>query len=103
MCFNLKCGWKCNHFVVIYENNRVVFADNSTQEIEDTFENNKYIISSSGYDSSCISSITVNGDEYSLNQTGINIVVYNNNQENIVDSVAFIVVYGSGAYRTIIN
>ncbi len=46
-----------------------------------------YSISSSGKDAGNLSSITIDGEEYSMNDDGINIVVYDNLLHKVIDSV----------------
>lgn len=48
-----------------------------------------YSIVSAGYDCGDVSSIIINGNEYSQNSRGLNIVVYNNETNQIIDSVCF--------------
>lgn len=48
-----------------------------------------YTIQSAGYKHGSISSINLNGQEYSKNQSGLNIVVYSNESHRILDEVTF--------------
>lgn len=60
-------------------------------EISGTFDHNrmKYSITSGGWDRGCTSSILLNGQEYSENARGLNIVVYSNETHRILDEVTF--------------
>lgn len=48
-----------------------------------------YSVVSAGYDCGCVSSIIIDGKEYSINSRGINIVIYNNETNQVVDTVCF--------------
>lgn len=52
-------------------------------------ENHSYSISSGGWDYGNMSSIMIDNKEYSLNQRGINIVVYDNDLHGVIDSLNF--------------
>ena len=46
-------------------------------------------IISSGYNTGAYSSIMIEGQEYSMNRSGLNIVVFDNDTQLVVDSVNF--------------
>ena len=48
-----------------------------------------YAVVSSGWSAQNFSSVVINGEEYSLNEDGINIVVYDSEKNVIEDSVCF--------------
>ncbi len=57
---------------------------------EGNLENGKsYQLSSGGYYLGCISSCVIDGKEYSLNQRGLNIVVYDKISGTVIDAVCF--------------
>ena len=49
----------------------------------------KYYVSSAGYQVGNASSIVIDGVEYSVNKRGFNIVIYDNQNERVVDSICF--------------
>lgn len=57
---------------------------------QDSFNNgHKYYISSAGFDAGNDCSIIIDDVEYALNKRGLNIVVYDNVSEKVIDSVRF--------------
>nr|WP_297705257.1 sulfatase-like hydrolase/transferase [uncultured Butyrivibrio sp.] len=52
-------------------------------------ENRKYTIQSEGFECGNMSAIIIDGKEYSKNLRGLNIVVYDKNVGNVIDSVSF--------------
>lgn len=60
----------------------------------------KIEIISSGYNTGSYSSIIIGGKEHSMNRTGLNIVVFDNDMHLVVDSVNFNTQYpGTTGYR----
>ena len=83
--FNMEYN---DSFIAIIDNNNVIYeaTSNREQEYENLFDFGKISISSAGYLDGNLSSIIVNGTEYSMNQRGINIVVLDKETGLIVDS-----------------
>lgn len=86
-------------FIGIWQNGGVVY-ENCSKGIEnkekDTLEyrgvlpdENKFYVKSAGYHVGNTSSIVIDGTEYSKNSRGFNIVVYDNANSRVVDSIAF--------------
>lgn len=59
----------------------------------------EYSIISAGYACGNVSSIVINNVEYSRNMRGLNIVVYDNQKAEVIDSVCFDTFDGAGANR----
>ncbi len=79
-------------YIAVIQSGKVIFEDmadvNKSVRFKESIGKKEYDILSSPLNSACISSILVDGTEYSLNMRGINIVAINN--EGIVrDSVNF--------------
>lgn len=91
-------------FLAVIEDGKVIEAESGDDTISNTGKlettNTEYSITSGGAGSSNISSsIVINGKEYSLNNRGLNIVVYDPQSNVIVDSTAFDTFIGSLCYR----
>ena len=89
--FELEGKWR-NSYVAVKTQDET-FEKVSDQEIkhDGTYRNGRlgYKITSAGADCGNSASISLAGTEYSKNQRGINIVVYDNIGQNVVDSVCF--------------
>ncbi len=89
--FALEGQWR-NSYVAVKTPDEI-FEKVSAQEIkkDGTFRDGRvgYKISSAGYDCGNAASICLSGTEYSKNQRGINIVVYDNIGQKVIDSVCF--------------
>lgn len=89
--FELEGKWR-NSYVAVKTQDEI-FEEISDQGIrhDGTYRNGRmgYRITSAGADCGNIASINLAGGEYSKNQRGINIVVYDNIGQKIVDSVCF--------------
>ena len=94
-CLDFENG-KNNHwkgFVVIFSGNQMVYeklADiNKSVNISIEIKENKYDVFSSPLNSSNATSILVNNEEYAMNTRGLNIVVFDNVENRVIDSVSF--------------
>ncbi len=89
--FDLEGKWRNSYVAVKTQDG--TFEKVSDQEIKQdgTYRNGRqgYKITSAGADCGNIASICLAGTEYSKNQRGINIVVYDNIGQSVVDSVCF--------------
>ena len=89
--FEMDGKWR-NSYVAVKTQDET-FEKVSDQQInqDGTYRNGRlgYKITSAGADCGNIASISLAGTEYSKNQRGINIVVYDNIGQNVVDSVCF--------------
>ena len=100
--FELEKKWR-NSYVAVKTQDEI-FEKVSDQAIKQdgTYRNGRqgYKITSAGAECGNIASISLAGTEYSKNQRGINIVVYDNIGQNVVDSVCFDTFEtGNTAYR----
>lgn len=90
-------------FIGIIDQKRVVYEALSNRKIEYTVSlpgGGKIVVASSGFNTGSYSSITIDGKEYSPNRTGLNIVVFDNETQLVVDSVNFNTqIPGAGVYR----
>lgn len=88
---DLTGKFRSSYYAVI-SNGRVIEDMGAVKlEASGIIDNNglTYSIVSAGYDCGNVSSIIINGKEYSRNSRGLNIVVYNNETSQIIDSVCF--------------
>lgn len=78
-------------YIAIINNGQVFYEAVSNRKIEynTECESNIIEIESSGWSNGSYSSIKINGIEYSQNSSGLNIVVWDNDYEIPIDSVAF--------------
>lgn len=80
-------------YIAVIERGNRLFEDFKHEkiEIEGTFDENRmsYKVISAGYDRGNLSSILLNGQEYSENTRGLNFVVYSNETHRILDEVTF--------------
>lgn len=58
-----------------------------------------YAMTSAGYDAGAVSSVVIEGNEYSMNSHGLNIVVYDDDAGEVIDSVCFDTSGNSLAFR----
>ncbi len=58
-----------------------------------------YTISSGGHKSGDISSVIIDRKEYSVNERGLNLVIYNHESNEVIDSVCFDVIKDNKAIR----
>ena len=54
-----------------------------------------------GYSDGNVASVVINGQEYSVNRRGLNIVVYSHYQDKVIDSVCFDTQEGAFALRLV--
>ena len=89
---NIGEGYRYS-YVGILENGNILFEGYEHERIDVTglFDEGRmqYAVSSGGYDRGNVSSIVLNGQEYSENCRGLNIVVYSNETHRILDEVCF--------------
>ena len=80
-------------YIAVIERGNRLFEDFKHEKIETegTFDENRmsYKVISAGYDRGNLSSILLNGQEYSENTRGLNFVVYSNETHRILDEVTF--------------
>ena len=79
-------------YLAIVDGGKVVYEASSNMQLEkkDALEDGtSYRLLSSGYYAGKKSSIQIKGQEYCLNKTGLNIVVYHKISKKILDSVCF--------------
>lgn len=69
---------------IVYEH-----LDNKLIDVSGEFLEGNYSLKSAGLNCGNLSSIRINGQEYSLNMRGINIVVYDKMTKQVIDSVNF--------------
>ncbi len=83
--------FRCSYLVVLSGNNKIERSGYKMLEESGTIDNGAatYSIISGGMENGNISSIVIDGKEYSKNCRGLNIVVYNNEKDKVVDTVAF--------------
>lgn len=82
----------CENFYSVINGGNNVAEDLSTEKVakESSLENGlHYAIVSAGHDTGDISSICINGVEYSKAKSGLNFVVYDNEYNVVIDSVNF--------------
>ena len=87
----LRDKYRYSYIGIISKNNITEKCENKELEVNGstTGWNINYVVSSGGYDSGNVSSITIDGKQYSKNHRGLNIVVYDDEREIIIDKVAF--------------
>ncbi|MDE6024107.1 MAG: hypothetical protein K2G45_01495 [Lachnospiraceae bacterium] len=78
-------------YVAILDGNEVIFESMGEDEIEysGNDEGLEYYVSSAGWPVGNQSQIVINGNDYSFNSRGINIVVYDKESKSVVDQVVF--------------
>ena len=69
----------------IYE----ALSDTEAIEVSGQVDGVDYSVRSSGDSSDGIASIIINGEEYAVNAQGLNIVVFDSEQKEVVDSICF--------------
>lgn len=91
LAFDLADKYRHSYIAIKTEDEQ--YEELSTKQItrKGMFRKNKiaYNITSSGYDCGNYASINLGGTEYCENQRGLNIVVYDNISQTIIDSVCF--------------
>ncbi len=87
--FDLREHYRWSYLAVIC-NGQVVFEELSDKTItcDINIDNNNISLLSAGFDYGNASSIKINGDEFSLNGRGLNIVVYDKQLGYVVDSIS---------------
>lgn len=85
----------------VIDGNTIVYEQLGEEQIETSGECDgvKYSLISAGLRSGNQSSILLNGQEYSQNMRGINIVVYDKGKQEVIDSVCFDTWQLEGTYR----
>ena len=75
-------------YIGIIDNGNVVYEYLSNKKLEYLYKKQGYRIKvlSQGLNCGNLSSIQINGTEYSLNSRGLNIVIYNNQNKILIDS-----------------
>lgn len=80
-------------YAAVIEQGNIVFENFGSEKIEATgsIDENRmvYSITNGDWEQSCCSSILLNGQEYSENVKGLNLVVYSNETHRILDEVTF--------------
>ena len=80
-------------YYAIIENGTVITEECEKAQIDTSgsipSENIQYAVTSAGYNDGNVSSIILNETEYSRNERGLNIVVYDSVRDKVLDSVAF--------------
>lgn len=87
---DLEAQFRCSYLAVI--SNGAIIEESGYKILEKSGaieKSCKYTIKSAGMGNGNMSSILINGIEYSKNSRGLNIVVYNNETEKVIDRVAF--------------
>lgn len=90
-----------NSYVAVLDGKKVVFESVSEETVEysSTSEGVEYHVLSAGFNAGSRSEIVINGVDYSFNSRGINIVVYDKENETVVDQVVFDTWSQDGAWR----
>lgn len=81
-----------NSYISIVDGGRVVLESCSNRTIKDTFkidDETRVEMESSGFFCGSTCSIKINGQEYALNSRGLNIVVYDRETHQVIDTVVF--------------
>lgn len=88
---DLTGKFRSSYYAVISNGEIIEDVGNIKLETKGTVLNTDvaYSVTSAGHDCGNISSIIVNGKEYSINSAGLNIVVYNNETNQVIDTVCF--------------
>lgn len=98
---DLTGKYRNSYYAVISENE--IQENISTEKL--SLEGNirsgltSYSIISAGYDCGNVSSIVIDGKEYSVNSRGLNFVIYSNESHQVIDSVCFDTFKGLTATR----
>lgn len=87
---SLYGAWR-NSYLAILDGGTVVYESLGNELIQHsgTIEDVQFYVESSGANTGNTASIQVEGNEYALNQRGMNIVVYDKTTQTVVDSVCF--------------
>lgn len=83
--------FRCSYLVVLSGDTKIEESGYKLLEKSGTIDNGTatYSIISGGLENGNTCSIIIKGKEYSKNRRGLNIVVYNNEKDEVVDTVAF--------------
>ena len=80
-------------YITVIENGQNVLEECGMKKLQEggLFDDcrMRYLITSGGYEKGNVSSILLNGQEYSRNSRGLNFVVYSNETHRIIDEVCF--------------
>lgn len=76
-------------YMAILSEGRVIEGAGGYQSYSSRFEGGRYDVLSIGYQDGNVASVKINGEEYSVNRRGLNIVVYSHYQDKVIDSVNF--------------
>ena len=88
--FNLKEKYRYSYLAIKHMGKVTESLDKKILESNGNINDNcTYSVISAGYDCGNKSSIIINGHEYSKNKRGINIVIYDNDLNKIIDQVCF--------------
>ena len=83
-------------YLAILSSGKIIEGAKGYQGHSDRFEGGRYDLLSIGYQDGNVASIKINGEEQSVNQRGLNIVVYSHYLNRVVDSVNFDMHGGTG-------
>ena len=86
-------------YMAILSEGKKIEGAGGYQAYSDRFAGGRYDVRSIGYNEGNVASVMINGQEYSVNQRGLNIVVYSNHQDKVIDSVCFDTQEGALALR----
>lgn len=76
-------------YLAVIENGKIVYEERSAEEKPISFEKDNFSLISAGFSAGNISSVTINGEEFSPNVRGINIVVYDKNTDSVIKTAVF--------------
>lgn len=76
-------------YMAILSSGRAIEGAKGYQGHSERFEGGRYDVLSIGYQDGNVASIKINGEEYSMNRRGLNIVVFSHYQDKVIDSVNF--------------
>lgn len=76
-------------YIGIIENGIIVKEIKGHGDKPLSFSGREYAIISGGFDAGSVSSIVVSEEDYALHERGINIVVYDTEQKNVIDTAVF--------------
>ncbi len=76
-------------YIAVLENGTAVYEEKSAGEKPVSFENENYVLSSAGFEAGNFSSVKINGEEYSPDVRGINVVVYDKTENKVIKTAVF--------------
>lgn len=92
-CKTNLCGNHWKGYILIIKNQEIMFEQLSiadeTLDVKIQMDENQVAVKSSPFNRENCAHININGKDYSPNKRGINIVVYNYKDKQIVDKVCF--------------